>query len=435
MREIQHMDAWDAIVVGAGPAGLFTALHLGRHPLGVLVLEKKKQPGRKLLLTGGGHCNFTHAGGLAHFLGRYGEGGEFLRPALSACSSRKLIRFFSEHGVPSLTEPGGRVLPESGRAGHVLDALLQGLGQGQAELRTSTPVQGVSREPSALFRVDTPSGEERARCVVLSCGGKSYPATGSTGDAYAWAERLGHRVIPPRPALTALLVRPTPLTRLTGLALPATPVSLWKKGQRAHRLVGDVLITHQGLSGPAIQDLSRHAEPGDRLTLQLVPAPGEERLIPELLEAWEKNGSRMLSTFLQKLGLTARLAEVVSLVASADPLQKLAKFAKKDRLATLNALCDFPLTVRDRAGFEQAMVTQGGVCRSEVLPATMESLRQPGLFFAGEVLDVDGDCGGYNLQAAFSTGYLAAQGVRRYLETTDRDRAPPPGYSVYSPSL
>jgi predicted Rossmann fold flavoprotein len=409
-------ETWDVIIAGAGPAGLMAAARLAG--LRVLVLEKNRAAARKLLLTGGGHCNLTHLGAPRELLARYGGHGEFLRPALRALSNRGLQAFFAGRGVACRAEPDGRVLPASGRAADVRAALLRALREAGGELRPSAAIRAVQALPGGGFEVELPGGSPRTRALVLATGGLAYPRTGSTGDGWTWARALGHRVVPPRPALAPISLEDADLRALSGLALTRASLSLWRGDRRLQRSAGEVLLTHQGLSGPAALDLSRWVRPGDRLTLDLLsPESGNrERARARVLEGFERAGARGVRGVVRALTPTERLAELVLDRAGLQGERKAAGVGRAERHRLADLLCDLPLAVRGVGGFEVAMATAGGVSLDEVAPESLASRLLPGLFFAGEILDVDGDCGGYNLQAAFSTGHLAAEGVRAHLE-------------------
>jgi len=408
-------ELWDAIIVGAGPAGLMAAARL--PGLRVLVLEKNRAAARKLLLSGGGHCNLTHLGSARELRARYGGHGDFLRPALGSLSNHGLQAFLAGRGVACRAEPDGRVLPASGRAADVRAALLGALGQAGAELRPAAAVRTLRALPAGGFELEVPGGPVRTRAVLVATGGLAYPRTGSTGDGLAWARALGHRVVAPRPALAPIALEDADLRALSGLTLPRAGLSLWRADRRAERTEGETLLTHQGLSGPAALDLSRWARPGDRLTLDLLsPGAGNRELArARVLDGFGRAGARSVRTVVRALTPSERLAELFLARAGLSGERKAAGVGRAERHRLADLLCDLPLAVRGVGGFEVAMVTAGGVALEEVDPATLESRLIPGLFLAGEVLDVDGDCGGYNLQAAFSTGHLAAAGLRARL--------------------
>lgn len=397
----------DLIIIGAGPAGLFMAQAAAARLDRVLVLEKMDRPGRKLLITGGGGCNFTHDGPVREFPARYPGGGEFLKPALRALDNRGLRAFFAERGVPSAVEDAtGKVFPQSRKAGQVLDALLQACRAAGVEIRCGAPALGVRREANG-FVVAAAGGELRTRLLAIASGGKSHPETGSDGGGYALAGALGHGLVAPRPGLASVAVREHPLAALSGTSFKALPVAQWRGGRKLREAAGDLVVTHKGVSGPAAQNLSRWLEPGDLLRLDLtgLERAGGYRAFTAAVAA---SGRGTVKGLLATHPLTEALRRLVMQAHGLDPAALAAQMTRSQRLGLYEWLTGLPLTVEGVAGFDTAMVTCGGVPLDEVDPCTLQSLRTPGLYLAGEVLDIDGECGGYDLQAAFSTAALAA---------------------------
>lgn len=389
-----------------------------------MVLEHMSNPGRKLLSSGGGQCNLTHGGEIANFLPRYGggarpgEAGRFLRPALYAFSNRDLVSWCARRGVPLTEDPDGRVFPSSRRAQDVLDPLLAEARRRRVELRTGVRVRSVRVERSRFVVLTSPGEKPVADGValVLATGGRSYPSLGSTGDGYRLAASLGHSVVPPRPALVPLVIERKsfcPFVPCAGVSLAGATVALVRAGRPVAEGKGDVLFTHRGLSGPAVLDLSRSVCPGDVLRVPLLPRLGDVHAAGEKLQAEiEAHGKRTVVNLLQGLGLVACLSRALLAGAGFDPRTKAADVPRVLRRSLATSLGTgaeggHPFPVRSLGGWNEAMVTAGGVTLGEVDPKTMASRILPGLFFAGEILDVDGDTGGYNLQAAFSTGRLA----------------------------
>lgn len=419
---------WDVVVVGGGPAGLCAAIAAGEEGARSVVLEHLPKPGRKLLASGGGAGNLTHGGEIADFLPHYrggdrpGEAGRFLRPALNAFSNRDLARFFADRGLPLAANGDGRVFPRSRQAADVLDLLLAVARRRRVELRTGVRVGSLQVEGSR-FVVSGSGGEPavEGRTVVVATGGRSYPSLGATGEGYRLAVSLGHSVVHPRPALVPLTVtRPAfaPFARCAGVSLQGAGVSVGRGGRRVAAARGDVLFTHRGLSGPAILNLSRDVQPGDVVRVSLLPGsgdphPAEQRLIAEI----EAHAKRTVIGLLRGMGVVACLARALVSSLRLDAGTVAAELPRDARHALAVSLAaeggGHPFPVHSVGGWNEAMVTAGGVRLSEVDPHTIGSRLVPGLFFAGEVLDVDGATGGYNLQAAFSTGRLAGQSAGR----------------------
>jgi predicted Rossmann fold flavoprotein len=416
--------AWDMVVVGGGPAGLFAAIAAAERGARALVLEHMSNPGRKLLASGGGQCNLTHGGEIMDFLPHYGggtrpgEAGRFLRPALYAFSNRDLVTWCTRWGVPLTEDPDGRVFPISRRAQDVLDLLLAEARRRRVELRTGVRVRSLRVERSR-FVVLTAAGQKpvvEGLTLVLATGGRSYPSLGATGDGYRLAASLGHSVVSPRPALAPVVIERnafSPFVPCAGVSLPGAAVAVVREKRTIAEKEGDVLFTHRGLSGPAVLNLSRYVLPGDSVRVSPLAGSGsidlaEQRLTAEIAA----HGKRTVANLLQGLGLAACLSRALLAAVGLGPGTKAAELPREARHALASSLAaggdgGHPFPVSSLGGWNEAMVTAGGVTLGEVDPKTMASRILPGLFFAGEVLDVDGDTGGYNLQAAFSTGRLA----------------------------
>lgn len=421
------IQTYTAIIIGAGPAGLFAAIRLAEtigSGEGILILERREKPARKLLLSGSGQCNLTHAGVIADFLGRYGGGAKaesaarFLKPALYAFTNEELLAWFRAKGMEFETEDSGKIFPADRRATSVLKILQDEAYRLGLRIVANSRVSGISLSEGFLVRAEAGTAaapepaEYRAPVVLIATGGLSYPKTGSTGDGYALAASLGHRVVPPRPALAPVYVRNFALTPLAGLSFHDAGLSVLRAGKRVFSAEGDLLITHEGLSGPLILDASRHIAPGDSLEVNFVDVTIEEfrnRLDAEL----KTNPRRLVRTALADLGLTKNMAELFCDLSGITKEETAAALPRAKRETLCRFACAHPFYVARLGTLEVAMVTAGGVDLAEVNPGSMESRLVPGLFFAGEVLDIDGDTGGYNLQAAFSTGSLAAEGMAK----------------------
>ena len=403
----------DIIIIGAGPAGLFCALQVkegaGRN-LRVIVLEKNARCGKKLLITGTGQCNITHCGDIREFFTHYGKHGAFLRPALLGFTNRDLITFFESHGLAMITDANGKVFPATRKASDVLNLLLTECKDRGVEIRCSEAVIRIDREKEVFF-VATETARYTAAQVVIATGGASYPGTGSTGDGYRLAAELGQPVTPIRPALVAVYVKDYLFPHLTGISFEGVQVSLFRDGKKVSQSTGDLLFTHAGLSGPVILHLSRYIAAGDMLKVSFIPGMDRETVQKDLVEKIASSGIRQVKTLLSDYHLPERFIKEL-LEQTGIPVDlKCAHISKKARNTLITHLTEFPFTVKDVGGFEEAMVTAGGISLTDVDPKTMASKRVPGLFFIGEVLDIDGDTGGYNLQAAFSTAFAAARAI------------------------
>ena len=373
-----------------------------------LLIEGGPEPGRKLLLTAAGQCNFTHRGSIPELLKRYNGRERFLRPALFAFSNDDSVRFFEERDVPSFADDKDRILPRSLSSRHILQALLSAASQKGTGFRKNGRVIKVEKEKDR-FLVITKLSNFTCDKLIIATGGKSFPKTGSAGDGYGIAESLGHRVITPRPALTGIESDGFPLVSLTGLSFEEGEIELYRENRLAGRYRGNLLITHKGLSGPVIINNSRDMRAGDEIRLNFTGLKREE-----LNRLWgdetARDGKKQVGTLLKTLALPRKL--VPSLLGAVPPEKAISQVTKKEKSRLLDDLTAYKVTLDRLQGWNTAMVTGGGVDVKEVNPKTMESRLVEGLYFAGEILDVDGDSGGYNVQAAFSTGFLAGLAAR-----------------------
>ncbi|MDD1750894.1 MAG: NAD(P)/FAD-dependent oxidoreductase [Methanothrix sp.] len=431
------MENCDLIVVGGGPSGLFCAINSVQKGKKILILEKKSSPGHKLLISGSGQCNITHAGNIRDFLDHFGDHdhARFLRPALLGFTNKDLISFFKGLGLGMVQEKGDKIFPETMQARDVLNILTLHCREKGVVIKCNQAVESIARKGDG-FLVCCQSGSYRSRLLVIATGGCSYPATGSSGDGYRFASILGHHIAETGPALTPLLIRDYPFSELAGLSFPDMKISLYRHAKiRVHR--GDVLFTHQGLSGPGILDLSRYIRREDVLKLSFVPDDKRKVLEEWLVDRARQGGGRSLLSVLEDLShfmplfvpsyvsssvpllphpyLSSRLIKKILEISGIASDLQLAQLTREMRNGLIDNLTGLPLVVSDLGGNNVAMVTRGGVETIEVDPKTMQSRLVKGLYLVGEVLDVDGDTGGYNLQAAFSTGMLAARSIKSKL--------------------
>jgi predicted Rossmann fold flavoprotein len=406
----------DTIVVGAGAAGLVAAAEAAGRGRRTLLLEKNRRPGVKILMSGGTRCNLTHATDKWGIIKAYGSQGNFLHSALAALSPADLVKLVEDEGVPTKVEETGKIFPVSNRATDILDALLRRLHRSGAQLVTNEPAQRLERQPDG-FRLYTSGCELVAPKVIVTVGGQSYPGSGTTGDGYAWAAALGHTIVPPRPALVPLTTGESWISALSGITIPDVAVELFVNAepQPIDRRRGSLLFTHFGLSGPVILDISRSftalASPvAPRLVCDFAPEVTSERLNDELRLAAAADGKRTIANLLADR-LPKRLAESLVQRAGLQIEGRAAEFSKHARTSLVRAAKATEIPLTGSRGFAKAEVTAGGVALDEIDSRTMESKLVPGLYFAGEILDLDGPIGGYNFQAAFSTGVLAGRSV------------------------
>jgi len=406
------MEQYDITVIGAGPAGLFCAIHASAPGSSVLLLEKMDEPGKKLLLSGTGQCNITHSGEMRDFLSHYGEHGKWLKPAHFSFTNKALLAFFEERGLPMQAEENGKVFPKSRQSADVLTVLLEECKARGVEIRCGEPVTSITHHAEG-FEISTPRGTSRSKVIVITTGGASYPKTGSAGDGYRFCESLGQPVTEIAPALTPLLIRNFQFAALAGISFEQMPFTVWRAGKKVGEHKGDVLFTHLGVSGPGILDASRNILPDDLIKLSFVGAMKREEFTADLARRVQENRTWQVSTILAAYPIPERLNRKLLKISDIPDDLKCNHFSAEQRTRLVANCTEFPLTVTAPGGFAVAMVTRGGVDLDSVNMKTMESKIVPKLYFAGEVLDIDGDTGGYNLQAAFSTGYLAAEGARK----------------------
>nr|AXL06665.1 NAD(P)/FAD-dependent oxidoreductase [uncultured bacterium] len=410
------MDSYEVIVIGAGAAGLLAAAVAAERGRKTVLLERNRRPGVKILMSGGTRCNITQATDKQGIVRAYREQGNFLHSALAALSPADLVKLIEDEGVPTKVEETGKIFPVSNRATDVLDALVRRLDRSGAGLELNAPVTAIEREEQG-FLVTTASATYRAHKILLTTGGQSYPGSGTTGDGYAWAAAFGHTIVPPRPALVPLTTEAVWVRELSGITIPDVAASLYspdaKKPLDQRR--GSLLFTHFGLSGPVILDISRTvtaaADPRAlELACDFLPDIKPEQLDAQIRESCTRDGKKQIAAILC-LELPRRLIEQLIQLAGVPLELKAAELSKKGRADLVAALKSARIPLTGTRGFAKAEVTAGGVALAEIDSRTMQSKFVPGLFFAGEILDLDGPIGGYNFQAAFSTGYLAGMSV------------------------
>ena len=403
------------VIVGAGPAGLMAAIVAARAGAPVTVLEAGPRPGRKLLASGGGRCNLTNTLPVAEFVARFGGHGRFMLPSLAGLDHHGLRRFLADLGVATHAPDGFRVFPEGHRAADVLTALLGELERLRVTVRTGCPVTGLLADGGRVTGVQTAGGPVPARAVIMATGGCGYPQLGGDLSGCRVAEAAGHRLAPAHPGMVGLVVRETWPATCTAHTVPRAVLRLRRPGKRLVEGRGDLIFTAGGLAGPVVLDLAREitpllAEHGELpLTLHL-NAHGEDRWRDRLQSARAATPAEPVARHLAGAeGIPRDLAAVHCAAADvpADhPLERLDRRALGRLAAALHRLT---VTVTGHAGWDHAMVMRGGVSLKDVHPDTLESRHLPGLYFAGEMLDLDGPCGGFNLQWSFASGHHAAQ--------------------------
>jgi predicted Rossmann fold flavoprotein len=415
------MQDWDVVVIGAGAAGLLAATRAAERGRQTLLLEKNKRPGVKILMSGGTRCNLTQATDERGIVEAFGKEGKFLHSALAALGPHDLVELIEAEGVPTKTEATGKIFPVSDKAADVLGALIRRLERSGCVLATNEAVTAIDRQDGA-FRIQTERRLLTAEALAITTGGCSYPGSGTTGDGYRWAAEFGHTIVPPRPALVPLETSLAWVHDLKGITVPDVAVVVLKRrheqaeksSARAQPLAsrrGSFLFTHFGLSGPVVLDVSG-AVTGDpdpeslELVCDFLPAQNDAEFDDALRQRAGAKGKKPVSAILPD-ALPRRLVEALLVLAEIPRDLRCAELGKGQRTRLVQIIKHCTVPIGGTLGFKKAEVTAGGVSLSEVDSRSMQSRQVPRLFLAGEILDLDGPIGGYNFQAAFSTGWLA----------------------------
>ncbi|MDO5553926.1 MAG: NAD(P)/FAD-dependent oxidoreductase [Planctomycetia bacterium] len=404
----------EAVIVGGGLAGLACAISAGSaaSPTACILLEKERSRGRKLLVSGDGQCNITNWQPIDHFFDHYGPPAKsrFVRSILLEYPNTSLMSFLSKRGLALEREPGGKVFPQSRKSRDIFNLFEEEAKRYCLSRPTLSGVRHIEKAARG-FSVYTEASCIETKRLVLATGGASWPKLGSDGSGFTLARSLGHSIIDPRPALAAVYASPWPLADCSGIAFDSPRIAVFREGRVIHRTSGPVLITHRGLSGPAILNLSRYLYPGDRLDVSLVSACDANTLSRELLQWCQARPGTAIKTFFHQRNLPARLVAALLKEVAIDSNLACNELRRDERLRLATLFTALPVTIAALEGFASAMVTTGGVALNEVNRLTMESRLVPNLYFAGEILDIDGDCGGYNLQFAWSSGSLAGRSL------------------------
>jgi predicted Rossmann fold flavoprotein len=403
------------IIIGAGAAGLMAAVSAAKAGAQVTVLEKMPAIGKKLLITGKGRCNITNIGDLDDFMKNMPGNGTFLYSAIHSFNNQDVIGFMSDYGVPTKVERGGRVFPVSDKAGDVVKAFQKALHELKVTVILNQAVKKIKTGSSDAFEIETATQSFFADSVVLAAGGSSYPGTGSAGDGYSLAKELGHSIAALKPSLVPLEVAEDWITDLQGLSLKNVSAAVSVSGVEVGAEFGEMLFTHFGLSGPIILSLSKkvaealqNKNSSVTLKINLKPALTTEVLDKRIQRDFEKYSRKQVKNALNDL-LPSKLIDTVMDLAYLDPDKPINQVTKEERSRLLEVITGLTFTITRTRPISEAIVTAGGIHIKEISPKTMQSKLIPGLYFAGEVIDIDGYTGGYNLQAAFSTGFVAGK--------------------------
>lgn len=403
------------IIIGGGAAGLMAAVSAAKAGARVTVLEKMPVIGKKLLITGKGRCNITNIGDLTDFMKNMPGNGTFLYSAIHGFNNQDIINFMNEYDVPTKIERGGRVFPVSDKAYDVVKGFQRALHELKVEIVCNSTVTKIHADDKEIT-LETAAGQSYiADSVVLAAGGASYPGTGSSGDGYNLAKELGHTIVPLKPSLVPLVVAEDWITDLQGLSLKNVSATVSVNGREISSEFGEMLFTHFGLSGPIILSLSRkiaealqNKKNSVLIKINLKPALTLEVLDKRIQRDFEKYSRKQVKNALDDL-LPKKLIEPVMDLAYLDPDKPINQVTKEERSRLLAVITGLTFTITGTRPISEAIVTAGGVHIKEIDPKTMQSKLTPNVYFAGEVIDIDGYTGGYNLQAAFSTGFAAGK--------------------------
>lgn len=411
------MNNFDVIVVGAGPAGLLAAGRAAEKGCRVLILEKMRQEGRKLLITGKGRCNITNAAPIGEFITHVYPNGRFLRNAFSQYFSKDIIDLLQRFGVESTLERGGRYFPASNSSADVLKALLSWMKELKVEIRCGFRVEKLLIEDKLLVGLRANGEIFHASQIILATGGKSYPATGSNGEGYELARGAGHTIEKVLPALVPLETEGSIARKLQGLNLRNVQATVWVNGKKGGEDFGEMIFTHFGLSGPIILTLSRivvqelQNNSKVEISIDLKPALDDQKLDNRLIRDLNEHGKKKLGNIFQ-FWLPSSMVPVFIELLKIDPEKECHQVSAKERKQIRHLLKNLPFKVSHHRSFKEAIITSGGVSTNEISPKTMESKIVKGLFFAGEMIDLDAETGGFNLQIAYSTGWLAGNSCK-----------------------
>ena len=413
------MSNYQVVVIGGGPAGIMAAARAAENGKQVLLLEKNNQLGKKILITGKGRCNLTQAEfDLRTLVQAYRTGGKFLFSAFNAFGPKAVVDFFTSQGLDIKVERGGRVFPVSDDARDVVKTLEHYLRSVGVEVRLGVGVKKISLNNNIVQAVVLSDGEKIIpEKVVVATGGLSYPLTGSTGDGLKWANELGHTIEKTIPALVPLKIKESWVKSLQGLSLKNVELTAWQNKKKIASRFGEMLFTHFGVSGPIVLDMSKDVilarENGAvELSLNLKPALSREQLDERIQRDFKKYQNKLFKNSLDEL-LPQKFISVMIDLSGIDPLKSVNSITKLERKKLVDCLSDLRFTVIGDMGYDVAIVTSGGVNTKEIDPRTMQSKKIDNLYFAGEMIDVDGPTGGYNLQVAWATGYLAGESVSK----------------------
>ncbi|NQV49181.1 MAG: NAD(P)/FAD-dependent oxidoreductase [Candidatus Marinimicrobia bacterium] len=423
---------YNTVIIGAGPAGLMAAVEAYNPKHSIVLLEKMHKTGIKLRISGKGRCNITNEEGLQSFLNRFGKKGRFLKYAFSQFFNHDLLKYLNEMGVPTKLERGGRYFCESDRATDIAVAFEKKLSELKIPIAMKAHVTGLYKNDEGRFVIEVQHGGRQvlvqADQVCITSGGLGYPATGSTGEGYSMAQSFGHTIVDTAPSLVPVLTAGDIAKRIQGLSLRNVSVSIWDENKKVTELFGEMMFMRKGISGPIILTLSEilvnmlGSRQEVNIKIDLKPALDHKKLDLRLLREIAENKKQTFRTMLKSL-LPLKMIDLFIDLLKIDAEKPLHQITAEERKRLRMLLKEFPMQVIGHDSYDRAIVTSGGISLKEINPITMESGLSSNLFLAGEVIDVNGETGGYNLTSSWSTGFLAGRsmrnnklGVERYLE-------------------
>ena len=404
------------LIVGGGAAGMMASVFAARNGHEVHIFEKNEKTGKKLYITGKGRCNLTNACDMDTLFTSVCTNEKFLYSAFYGFTNQDVMNFFEEAGVKLKTERGNRVFPMSDRSGDILDALRRQMKKSGVQVQLNTEVSDILTKDGQASGICLSADRTiMGDAVIVATGGLSYASTGSTGDGYHFAEQLGHKVSPCQPSLVPFNIREAFVKELQGLSLKNVEIHIRSGKKELYREFGEMLFTHFGVSGPLILTASSYvgklaAKQELSLTLDLKPALTVEQLDQRILRDFEENKNKAFKNAVSGL-FPAKLTPVMIFLSGIDPDKKVHEISREERKHFANLVKNLEMTITGLRGFEEAIITRGGVSVKEINPSTMESRLVSGLYFIGEVLDLDAVTGGFNLQIAWSTAYAAGNAV------------------------
>ncbi len=417
----EKLQLYDIAIIGGGAAGCMAAIRARQLGKEVVLIERNTIIGKKILLTGNGRCNLTNTATIDEFLEKFGRSGEFLRSAFFLFSNNDLMEFFQDKGLKLRIESQGKVYPTTDKASSVVLVLEKYLKENSVDIMNDMRVINIERKGDDFILVSQDKICAKSKKVIITTGGKSYKITGSTGDGLNMASCLGHDIISSKPALVPLVTKESWVKDLQGLSLTDVRLIFYFADKKINSSVGEIIFTHFGVSGPLILDMSndvvlafeKHKE--IRMFIDLEPNLTKDQLENKLRHEFSLKASLQIKNFMQNI-LPKRMVNIFLSIRKISPEKRVNQITKQERLDILGLLKTFPLVITGSLSIDEAMVTSGGVSRRCINPRTMESKIVPGLYFAGEIIDGRAISGGYNLQQAFSTGYLAGEMAAKSLE-------------------